>query len=141
MAKQPSRARVDKSVPARKGPLSEAEKVAIFRDRMRGASFPQISKTYNISMITARSVIETFLEKADEQPQKVDFKEEMQTKAVVAVNDGLDCPVDPYKRANVGVQVLRGLQVFAPDGTSVQINNLVASVPEKWRDRYISNED
>ena len=50
-----------------------------------------------------------------------DYKERLKGKAVVAVEDGLECSVDPYKRCGLGVQVLKGIGEFEGENPLVGI--------------------
>lgn len=59
-----------------------------------------------------------------------DWRSDMRKNAVSAVNAGLEASDDPYKRAHIGVNVLKGLGDFAPDQGAVNISQLFASVPE-----------
>ena len=58
------------------------------------------------------------------------YREKLKGKAITAVENGLDCPDDPYKQGNLGVQVLKGLGEFNgdnPKGDSLNI--LIANMP------------
>ena len=69
-------------------------------------------------------------------------RDRLEVKAVRAVEDGLDCEDNPYKRGNLGATVLKGLGVFNDESVHLHINQLINSVPEEWRDRYlVSSED
>ena len=122
-------------------PLSASEKAAIITLRAENYTVASIARKLNR---TPRPIFR-FLKIQRDLAAKagvldVDFRETMKVKAVEAVNDGLDCKDDPYKRGNLGKGVLVGLQVFAPD-SQLNINQLISTIPPEWKDRYIiSNE-
>ena len=64
------------------------------------------------------------------------YKESLKEKAVDAIKDGLDDPGDPYKRANIGVQVMKGIGEFTPDTGPVGIQLLMDRCPPEWRSEF-----
>lgn len=128
----------DKSIAPKPQTMTQQERDAILILHGKGATPVYIARHLNRAATTIRRVIKTAAKIQDEAP---DFKETLKDKAIAAVHAGLDHDVDPYKRGGLGVNVLKGIGLFAPDGAAITINNLVASVPEKWRDRYISNDE
>src|SRR2546426_7163176 len=65
-------------------------------------------------------------------------RENLRRRAYPAVQAGLEDDSDAYKRANVGIQVLKGTGDLTPDtAVQVSIQTMLAAVPPDWRDRYI----
>ena len=117
--------------------LSETEKTAIQAERLTGRTAVDIAQRFNVNRATVARVCRTIYHAA--QASALAWREQQASKAIRAVNAGLDAPRDPYKRAGIGVQALKGLGVYAPD-TVQQTNVLVASMrdlPADWRDRYV----
>lgn len=118
--------------------VSLAERDAMILMRAQGMSVKTIAGKLNRAADTVAKVLQKARKNAEAEAP--DFKETMKTKAITAVNAGLDEESDAYKRGNLGVQVLKGIGVFIGDNQSVTIHNLIAAVPEKWRERYITND-
>src|SRR5262245_12950393 len=119
-------------------------KVSIIADRAAGLTVREIAK-YDMHANTVSRVCRQFA-KDDPRTEYAQgilsgYRERLKSGAVKAVESGLDHPDDPYKRGNLGVQVLKGLGEFEQEKTSVHIANLMASVPEQWRSRYVVNDD
>jgi len=119
---------------------------AIFADRSAGLTVRQVAEKYGVHPNIVVSVCKKF---AKEDPRTElaqgllsGCRDRLEVKAVLAVENGLDCTENPYRRGNLGVSVLKGLGVFNDDGVHVHMNQLINSVPAEWRDRYIvSSED
>jgi hypothetical protein len=126
--------------------LTEHERRQIIEKLAAGASPSAIAREYNISRQYA-SMLKSRLNRRElrkDRPAEYDLqmtKESLRRKAYPAVSAGLDCPDDPYKRGNLGVQVLKGVGDFQPDNTP-NINVLIQNMPPEFRARYlISNDD
>src|SRR5262245_25487225 len=119
---------------------------AIFADRSAGLTVRQLAEKYGVHANTVSSICKKF---AKEDPRTElaqgllsGCRDRLESKAVRALEDGLDCTDNPYKRGNLGATTLKGLGVFNDDGVHVHMNQLINSVPEEWRDRYlVSSED
>ena len=57
-----------------------------------------------------------------------DWRTVQTRKAIAAVDAGLDCTDDSYKRATIGVSVLKGLNIYAADATTA-LNVILTSAP------------
>jgi transposase-like protein len=64
-----------------------------------------------------------------------DFKATLKPKAVKAVEAGLDCTEDSYKRGALGIQFLKGTGDLQPDGM-VGINVLMKNIPSDLRAEF-----
>ena len=67
------------------------------------------------------------------------WREDMEVKAVAALNAGLDCVDDPYKRGTLGLGAAKGLGLMAADSV-VNVAALINAVPEGHRERYVTLE-
>ena len=95
--------------------LAPVVKQSIVADRASGMKIKDIAKKHGLHRITVGKVIKQF--KRDAPSSMLanpvgDYKERLKGKPVVAVEDGLECSVDPYKRGGLGVQVLKGIGEF-----------------------------
>src|SRR5215831_7754486 len=119
---------------------------SIFADRSAGLTVRQVAEKYGVHPNTVVSICKKF---AKEDPRTElaqgllsGCRESLAVKAVAALESGLDCTDNPYKRGNLGATTLKGLGVFNDDGVHVHMNQLINSVPAEWRDQYIvSSED
>jgi hypothetical protein len=68
-----------------------------------------------------------------------DWRQSQQKRAIKAVDAGLDASDDPYKRATIGVSVLKGLGVYS-DGGSTVTTNIYVNTQDLPKDWYESNE-
>ena len=59
----------------------------------------------------------------------VGWREDMMERAKGAVNAGLDAPDDPYRRATVGVQALKGLGQFDNEAASANVAVVFQNMP------------
>lgn len=121
-------------------PLNEGEKCGILIMRSKGMSISEIAKVLGRSEGTISGLLRKAREWAESTGVDYDFKDDLKIRAIDAVKFGLDCDLDPYKRGNLGVNVLKGVGVFAADGAQISINNMIASVPPDWQKRYITVE-
>jgi hypothetical protein len=95
--------------------LAPVVKQSIVADRVSGMKIKDIAKKHGLHRITVGKVIKQF--KRDAPASMLanpvgDYKERLKGKAIGAVENGLECPVDPYKRGGLGVQVLKGIGEF-----------------------------
>lgn len=122
---------------------------AVIDAKLAGVPTSRIAKQYGISEGTVFNWWKAFkkgeitLESCEVQPkgplgQKVptsklaiDYKQELKVKSVEAVTAGLDDPSDNYKRAGLGIQVLKGIGEFTEHHSPKDnvFNVLVASMP------------
>lgn len=69
-----------------------------------------------------------------------DWKGDTRIKAVHAVNAGLDCKDDPYKRGELGNKVLIGLGEFK-SGQDVNVGVQIANCPPELLSRLIETPE
>ena len=109
--------------------LTELEKRAIVAERAAGMLVKEVARRYQVDPATVWRVCKQ-TQLAVKSPVFGDWRSDMRVKAIDGVNAGLDCPDDPYKRANIGVNVLKGLGDFAQDQGQVNVTQLVSNLPE-----------
>ena len=107
--------------------LTAAEKTAIIAERMAGVKVADIAKRYKCNEVTVWRICKTMQEASKAVARE--WREEQTELAIQAVNAGLVHPEDPYKRATIGVQALKGLGVYAADSANVSVTTLVSNAP------------
>jgi hypothetical protein len=95
----------------------------IAADLATGLTRSEIARKYNISNGTVSYHIMKVRQSqmARARGERPDYKSQMLVTAVRAVNAGLRCKEDPYRRATIGVAVLKGLGEFEGDSTKVEV--------------------
>ncbi len=130
-------------------PLKDAEKTVILMLRAKGMSHSEIAKAVNVPERKVSAFLQAAAFVAKERLGDYDFKEDLRMRALDATKAGLQSAeelgdhaamYDPYKRGNLGMGVLKGLGVLAPDGATVVVNNLINAVPPEWNERYVTLE-
>ena len=91
--------------------LTEVQRRTIIAAVASGRSQVSVAKEFGIHRNTVHLLCSTVKRPSGTLP----WRDEMRSNAHVAVNSGLKCEDDPYKRAGIGVQVLKGLGDFSPD--------------------------
>jgi hypothetical protein len=122
-----------------KGRLTELERREIAKRLLAGESPTALSREYGVSRPYLSRVKSALRNRDDRRgkPAVFDYqtaKDELRRKAYPAVTAGLDCADDPYKRANVGVQVLKGTGDLFGDtnvNVGIQLNNCPAELLER----------
>jgi hypothetical protein len=126
--------------------ITQDTRNAVILDRAKGDPTRLVALKYQISESSVRDIYNDFLKStasvrtiADSEPEE--FRASIRRKAIFAIEHGLDCDRDPYRQASVGLKVMEGIGEFKSGGNaSIVINNMVASVPAEWKDRYIGLE-
>ena len=102
---------------------------AIVSDKAAGLTVRQIAAKYDVSLNTVSRVVRRF---KDAEPRTElangvaeGYRERLKSKAIVAIESGLDYDADPYKRAHLGVKVLEGTGEFV-SGQHLQVDGAVA---------------
>jgi len=94
--------------------LTPAAQMALVAAVAAGMSQAQAAKEFGVHRNTVSNLCGTVRKvDKDANPLREGFKPRLIQKAVKALEAGLDCPDDPYKRANAGVKTLEGLGVFS----------------------------
>ncbi len=107
---------------------------------MEGLTEAQIAEKLNRQVGSIHGKITSMKEDAKKSGLDHDWREDMQNRAIKAVNAGLDATEDPYKQAQVGVQALKGLDVFRPD-MGVNVAAIIGQIPAEHRARYLSLDE
>jgi len=106
-----------------------------------GASPSALSREFHVSR-QSLSKLKSQLRRRDlrsDRPSQYDFemaKQDLRRKAYPAVAAGLDCPKDPYKRGNLGVQVLKGTGDLFGD-TNVNVGIQLNQCPPELLERLL----
>lgn len=104
--------------------LTERERREIIAERFAGVAVKDIAQRFKVNPITVWRICKGMQESAAKASD--DWRSEMRSKAVKAVNAGLTAKEDPYKRGNLGVNTLKGLGEFKGEN-EVSIVTLVSS--------------
>lgn len=114
--------------------FTEPEKLAMIQMRAQGHTLPEIARTMGKTVRGCAYFFAKVRAKQKDAPE-YDYKADLEQRAVKAVRVGLDAKRDPYKRAGVGIAVLKGIGVFNAEN-QVNINALVNAVPPEYAERY-----
>src|SRR5215831_15925975 len=113
---------------------------SIFADRSADLTVRQVAEKYGVHPNTVVSICKKF---AKEDPRTElaqgllsGCRDRLEVKAVKAVESGLDCTENPYRRGSLGVSVLKGLGVFNDDSVHVHMNQLINACPPEWREEF-----
>jgi DNA-binding CsgD family transcriptional regulator len=124
--------------------LTEGEKAQLILMKSQGHKIKDIAAHFGIGARGVSHHIAALKRKAGykdaahtEKLELPNPKQIVQKKAYQAVEAGLDCVDDPYKRGNLGVRVLQGTGEFQPDGGGVNVLTLINTMPPEYRERYL----
>jgi len=94
--------------------LTPLDQQALLASYVAGEPTTELAKRFKISRQWVSKIVNDFKRArlGIEDIDGVNFKSRLKRKAIVAVESGLDCPDDPYKRARVGTTVLEGIGEF-----------------------------
>jgi hypothetical protein len=114
--------------------LSPLDKQAIIAAYVGGEGPTSIAQRLGVSRQWVSTIVNGFKRQRAgiEDFDIVNYRSRLKRKAVVAVEAGLDCDEDEYKRGNLGATVLKGLGEFSPDQVN-QIDVLIANMPADMR--------
>lgn len=126
--------------------LKPGDSEAIIAEMMMGASSKAVSRNYTVSDARVRQIWGEFRKSREravallgpDSPNVLDKR--LKPKAFSAVEAGLDATEDPYKRAHVGIAVLKGMGILQSDQANVNINQFIQSIPSEWRQDFLSIE-
>lgn len=94
--------------------LTNTQREAIVAACAVGTPKVHIAKQFGVRPETiSRMLRKVKMLQVDSNPLAKGYKPDMKTRAVKAINRGLDCKRDPYKAANIGVKVLEGIGEFS----------------------------
>lgn len=124
-------------------PLTEAEKRSIVLDRVSGLTNSAVAKKYGISRALASKHYRDFMREATHAEivqTPAEFREILKNKAFTAVQAGLDCETDQYRRATIGIQVLKGIGEFQPDQV-LGVGQIIVNLPSEMREAFGLDSD
>lgn len=114
----------------------------ILKARLAGATREETARKLHVSVRTVDEVMrdarrEGYLTK---EVDALTWKDRLKDKSITAVEAGLNCNKDPYRRADVGVKVLKGIGEFTE--THQGLHLLVSTVPKDWVQKFpVSNNE
>ena len=125
--------------------LTDSDRAAILVARAAGVPVNELAKRHGVTRQTIHAVLSTLKNSrhadAKEEFDATVYRSTLRRKSYKAVEAGLDDERDQYKRAGVGVQVLKGVGDFAPDNGRGDINVFVQQVmelPADWQKEYFN---
>ena len=127
--------------------LSDPQRQAIIVAVSSGRSQTSVAKEFGVHLNTVNRIINTVrntTKQAGITASGSDWRQSQTQRAVRAVDAGLDATDDPYKRATIGVQALKGLGVYVGDNAGSTTNVFIAqmqNLPADWREKYVRSED
>lgn len=132
----------------RRSPLSEGERAELLLMKMNGHTIPSIAERFGITERTVYRYVNLVKEQAKfedvakTKPRELggDPKQVITRKAFIAVEAGLDCEDDPYKRGNLGATVLKGVGEFQGD-TTVNVNQVFANIPPEFKQFFVTGDE
>ena len=126
--------------------ITESDKLAIIAARAAGVPVSELASRYRVSRQTISTVLGK-LKDARHQDARDEFnatvyRSKLRRKGYEAVEAGLDCDADPYKRGNLGVAALKGIGEFASDQADVNVFlQSIMQLPADMRDEYLFPDD
>jgi len=112
--------------------VTPAIEKAVIADRMAGLRTTEIGARYGLHRVTVSRICSRFRR---EEPRSelaspaADYKLRLKTKAISAVEAGLDDASDNYKRGNLGVVTLKGIGEFQGEQPSTQGVQITICLP------------
>jgi hypothetical protein len=122
--------------------IDEPTRKAIIADRIAGFTNSQVAAKYGVHPMTVSKFFRRFQKEAPQAEAAIsatDWKQRLKVKSINAIEAGLDCQSDPYKRAGVGLQVMKGIGEFAPD-TVPEVAVLLTTIPGELRTPFGLND-
>lgn len=115
--------------------MTQQQRMSLILDRQAGMANVKVAEKYGIRPESVSRIYRAFLR--TEAPDTItanpeNFRKVLKEQAITAVEAGLKCTVDQYRRGALGVNVLKGLGIFESEGVNVNVLN----VPADWADRY-----
>jgi len=121
--------------------LTESDRLAIVAARTQGVPVGELAARYGVHRNTITNLLAELKAGIQKTPQQEFdaqvYRNTLRRKSYVAVEAGLDCQDDQYKRANVGTTVLKGLGDFDGADVNVNVQAMIAAIPEELRWRYV----
>src|SRR2546429_1890499 len=122
------------------GKLSPDQRHALANQLLSGARTSDVARQFGVTESHVSRIRSRLRQTGPLPPSEWDYREareNLRRRAYPAVQAGLEDGSDNYKRANIGVQVLKGVGDLTPDTAAVQvtIQTALAAVPPEWRER------
>lgn len=118
--------------------LTPRQRASIIADWGAGMPVPAIAVKYHRTAPTIYRMIHP-LRTSETPPEMIsptsDWRSRLRQKGVAAVEAGLDCGDDAYRRAEVGVKTLKGLGEF--QGEAQTVNMMLSETPREWREAFL----
>lgn len=112
------------------------DKQAICADYAMGMTQIQIGEKYGLARATVARILQKFKQEAPEAEMSKGisaYRNSLRDKSFVAIESGLDCSTDPYKRAHVGIAVAKGLGELQGDQPTNPLAVIFAHIPPSER--------
>ena len=123
--------------------LNDAQRQAIVSAVSSGIPQNVVAQQFGVNRVTVSKIMRS-MRQATHDMLGGDWKQQQVTLGATAVNAGLRCEDDPYRRADLGVKVLTGLGVYKSEASSTTTNIYVnvQDLPSDWHSRmeFISGE-
>lgn len=116
-------------------PISEATKRQMVARYAVCANMSQVAREFGCHLNTVYRLVRD-VKRSEKSGLSADWKQDTKIKAALAVNAGLDCRDDPYKRGELGNKVLIGLGEFK-SGVDVNVGVQVNQCPPELLARLI----
>lgn len=123
-------------------PLPIATEQAIIARAVQLDNYNATAREFNVAPSTVMRIIKRFRAQRPAEMRRIERKESraetharLTELAIKAMESGLGCDDDPYKRGALGVQVAKGTGLLS-DTPAVQVNALFAAIPADWRGDY-----
>src|SRR5215471_15872802 len=120
--------------------LSELDKKAIIAAYAGGEGPTSIALRLGFSRQWVSTIVNEFKRQRAgiDDIDVVNYRSRLKRKSIVAIESGLDCGDDPYKRGNLGATVMKGIGEFGPDQVN-HIDLLVQNMPEEFKKLDLSD--
>lgn len=121
--------------------LTNAQRTAIVAEVASGKTNAQVAKDFNVHVNTVSILVNRIRKAVPQMNGPAQWRERVVLKSQDAIDAGVDCNDDPYKRGTLAVAVMRGLGEFAGDHQVNVFVNAVGSLPADLRSEYLSSDD
>lgn len=115
--------------------LPESTRHAIVARFTVNGSILQTANEFGVHRNTVQRLVNSVRNVPNSPLNAVEWKAETKARAISAVNAGLDCKDDPYKRGELGNKVLVGLGEFKGQDVNIGVN--IANCPPELMARLI----
>jgi DNA-binding CsgD family transcriptional regulator len=112
--------------------LDEASRAAIVAAVASGQAQTEVARQFNVHRNTVWSLCNNVKSvRNPANPLSPDYKEALKVKAIGAIHDGLAHKKNPYKAAELGVEVMKGIGEFqSGNQVNVSMATILTQIPE-----------